>query len=66
MSRTDPFMANIAILYPLKTPENQRFSGVFRRYKMGKLAKMGWENWGSKGNFIKKFLFNLLIHFKEG
>ena len=26
---------------PLETPENQRFSGVFRRYKMGKLAR----NW---------------------
>ena len=23
-----------AILYPLKTPENKRFSGVFRGYKM--------------------------------
>ena len=26
----DLFLANIPILYPLKTPENQRFSGVFR------------------------------------
>ena len=41
MSRTDPFMANIAILYPLKTPENLWFSGVFRGYKMGTLARNG-------------------------
>ena len=26
---------------PLKTPENQRFSGVFRGYKMRTLAKNG-------------------------
>ena len=26
---------------PLKTPENQRFFGVFRRYKMGTLARNG-------------------------
>ena len=34
----NPFLANVPILYPLKTPENQRFSGVFRAYKMGTLA----------------------------
>ena len=34
-----PFLANVPILCPLKTPENQRFSGVFRGYKMGKLAR---------------------------
>ena len=37
----NPFLANVPILYPLKTPENQRFSGVFRGYKMGKLARNG-------------------------
>ena len=25
----DAFLANVPILYPLKAPENQRFSGVF-------------------------------------
>ena len=25
-----PFLANIPILYPLKAPENQSFSGVFK------------------------------------
>ena len=35
------FPANVPILYPLKTPENQRFSGIFRGYKMGTLAGNG-------------------------
>ena len=26
----NPYLANVPILYPLKTPENQRFSVVFR------------------------------------
>ena len=37
----NPFLANIPILYPLKTPENQRFCGVFRGYKMETLAGNG-------------------------
>ena len=37
----NPFLPNIPILYPLKIPENVRFSGVFRGYKMGKLARNG-------------------------
>ena len=35
----NPFLANIPILYSLKTPENQSFSGVFRGYKMGTLTE---------------------------
>ena len=35
------FLANDPILYPLKTPENLWFSGVFRGYKMGTLARNG-------------------------
>ena len=35
----NPFLANIPILYSQKTPENQRFSGVFRGYKMGTLTE---------------------------
>ena len=35
----NPFLANFPILYPLKTPENLWFSGVFREYKMGTLAR---------------------------
>ena len=38
--KINPFLANVPILYPLKTPENQRFS-VFRRYKLGTLATNG-------------------------
>ena len=34
-------LANVPILYPLKTPENPWFSGVFRRYKMRTLARNG-------------------------
>ena len=37
----NPFLANVPILYPLKAPENQRFSGVFRGYKIGTLARNG-------------------------
>ena len=36
-----PFLANVTILYPLKTPENLWFSNVFRGYKMETLAKNG-------------------------
>ena len=35
------FVANVPILYRMKTPENLWFSGVFRGYKMGALAKNG-------------------------
>ena len=34
-----PFLANIPILHSLKTPENQRFSGVLRECKIGTLAR---------------------------
>ena len=36
-----PFLANVPILYPLKTPENLFFSGAFRGYQMGTLARNG-------------------------
>ena len=32
----------VSIFYPLKSSENQRFSGVFRGYKMGTLVKIGF------------------------
>ena len=35
----NPFLVNVPILYPLKTPENLWFSGVFREYKIGTLAR---------------------------
>ena len=37
----NPFLANVPILYHLKTPENLWFSGVFREYKMRTLARNG-------------------------
>ena len=39
--KINPFLANVPILYPLKTPENRRFSDVFRGYKLGTLATNG-------------------------
>ena len=36
-----PFLANIPILYSLKTPENRWFSGVFRGHEMGTLVRNG-------------------------
>ena len=35
------YLPNVPILFPLKTPENQRFSGVLRRFKIGTLARNG-------------------------
>ena len=35
----NPFLNNVSILHPLKTPK--RFSGVFGGYKMGTLARNG-------------------------
>ena len=34
-----PFLANVPILYSLKTSEKQRFSGVLMWYKMGTLTR---------------------------
>ena len=35
------FLDNVFIIYPLKTPGNQKFSGAFRGYKMETLAGSG-------------------------
>ena len=37
----NPFLANVPISYPLKTPENLWFSGVFRGDEMGTLTRNG-------------------------
>ena len=37
----NPFLTNVPILYPLERPENQRFSGVFRGYKIRTLTRNG-------------------------
>ena len=36
-----PFLANVTILHPRKTPENQWFSCVFGGHKMETLARNG-------------------------
>ena len=38
---TNPFLANVSISYPMKTPKTPWFPGVFKGYKMGTLAKNG-------------------------
>ena len=35
----NPFLTNVPISYPLKTPENFWFSGIFRGYQMGTLTR---------------------------
>ena len=35
----NPFLANVPISFPLKTPENPRLSAVFRGYKTRILAR---------------------------
>ena len=37
----NPFLANVPILYPLKTLENQRFFAIFRGYDMRTLPRNG-------------------------
>ena len=37
----NPFPASVPILHPLKTPENQKASGVFRDYKIGVMTQNG-------------------------
>ena len=37
----NPFLTNVTILYPQKTPENQHFSGVFKGYKIGNGPEIG-------------------------
>ena len=41
VSMVNQFVANIPILYPLKTPESLWFCGFFKGYKMGTLARNG-------------------------
>ena len=52
--KVNPFPANVPILYPLKTTENQRFSVVFRGYKMGTLAANGLNIFWFKNILILK------------
>ena len=44
----NPFLVSVSILYPLETPENQKFSDVFRRYKKGTLGRNGLNHFPSK------------------
>ena len=38
-----PYLTNVPISYPLKTPENVWFSGILRGHKMGTLDRNGTE-----------------------
>ena len=56
----NPFPANVPILHSLKTTENQRFSGIFRGYKMGILARNGLiliGNTSQSGTRVKDYNF---------
>ena len=50
----NPFLANALILYPLKTLENQRFSGVFR-------GGIKWKHW-SEIVYKQLFLISSFPH----
>ena len=39
--KVNAFLTSVSILYPLKTTEQQRCSGVLRGYKMGTVARNG-------------------------
>ena len=72
----NPLLVNFPILYPLKTPENQMFSGVFRGYKAGTLARNGliylrnkkeilrW-SWKQSIFFVKRFVLIVMQLIKE-
>ena len=44
LKKINPFLANNPILYPQKKNQKISFSGVFRGYKMGILARNGSKN----------------------
>ena len=41
----DPFLANVSILYPLKTPEKHMLSGAPRGYKLGTPSAIWDHHW---------------------
>ena len=47
-----PFLTNAPILNPLKTPEKQRFPGVFRWHKIGTFAR---------NELMIEFLFQMML-----
>ena len=49
ISNFNPFLANVPMSYPLKTPGIQMFSGAFRGYKMGTLTRNGLKRFLSAG-----------------
>ena len=56
----NPSLANVPILYPLKTSENLWFSGVFRGYKIGTLARNGLMPFEQIQMYQKNFASSLL------
>ena len=47
----------VLILHPLTVPENQRFFGTFRGYKIGSMAR----NWSKKIGYMTLQFFVTLI-----
>ena len=58
-------LATILILYPLKTPENLWFSGVFRGYKMGTSDRNGLNEFKRTNELIFSNNLRLSDDFRE-
>ena len=57
----NPFLANVLILYTLKTPENPWFSVVFRGIRWKHLQKMGYMTLTADINFHHKLHLRTLV-----
>ena len=55
----NPFLANVCLLYPLKTPKNLWIFGAFWEYKVGTLARNGLNLYVSVNPF-SSMLFSIL------
>ena len=53
----NPFLANVFILYLLKAPEKQRFSCVFRRYKI--------RTWGRCQNGLRLRHYRFFLNIRK-
>ena len=50
------YLANVPILYPLKTPENQTFFGVFLRFRNGNIGQKKVNNKNKKMTAVLVYL----------
>ena len=59
----EQFLGKVSILYSLKTPENQRFSGAFRGHAMEKLAKNGFMYYDHRQHLTDQIKSHMLVFF---